>query len=192
MQLRAKPVLPAVVVVVVVAVGLALGCSKRSGGGAEGSAFDQRWAAVAQQGTQPIVIHDEPGERGEALMGSVLGAQQGALAMAATVALSYKGGARLPETPDPEQVQRLVRQYMPGVKSCYQRLAREGHAPSGKALVSFQIAGNGHVQALEVEAPAFQGTPLPACITAQITHWAFPPSRKGMPGVRYPFVFVGA
>ena len=45
------------------------------------------------------------------------------------------------------------------------------------------------MQALNVDAPAFEGTALPACISAQITRWVFPPSRQGMPAVSYPFVF---
>jgi hypothetical protein len=125
-------------------------------------------------------------------MGNVLRAQAGALAMAPAVAQSLKGGAgALPETPDAEQVRRLITQYLPGVKSCYLRITRDGDGRSGKAIVSFQIAGSGRVQGLEVAAPAFEGTPLGGCISAQVSRWAFPPSRKGLAAVSYPFVFVG-
>jgi hypothetical protein len=169
----------------------AAGCSKHAGSGGTRapSPFDQRWASLAQQGTQASYIEDD---RGEGLMGNVLRMQDGALAMAPALAQSYKGGAgQLPDAPDDAQVQRLIKQYLPGVKSCYLHMVREGEARSGKAIVSFQIAGSGHVQGLNVDAPAFDGTQLSSCISGQITHWIFPPSRKGMAALSYPFVFVG-
>jgi hypothetical protein len=160
-------------------------CSK---GSRAPSPFDQRWSSLAQTGTQAFYIEDD---RGEGLMGNVLRAQQGALAMAPALEQSFKGGTQLPDAPNNEEVQRLIRQYMPGVKSCYLHMTREGDSRSGKAIVSFQIAGSGRVQGLNVDAPAFDGTPLSSCITGQITRWVFPPSRKGMAAISYPFVFVG-
>ena len=181
-------------VVLVVAAVLAtacLGCGKRHPP-VPNAAFDQRWAKLAGAGGEPLYIQDD---RGQVLMGSVLGAQAGAVDMAALLAQSFKGGTRptaLPEQPDPTEVQRLVRRYLPGVKSCYQQLSRAGDARSGKAIVSFQIAATGRVQAPAVDAPAFDGTSLPACIGAQVSRWVFPPSRKGAgPALSYPFVFVG-
>jgi hypothetical protein len=167
-----------------------LGCGKRQPP-APNAAFDQRWARLAAAGGEPLYVQDD---RGQALMGSVLGAQAGAVDMAALLAQSFKGGTRptaLPDQPDPTEVQRLVRRYLPGVKSCYQQLSRAGDGRSGKAIVTFQIASSGHVQAPAVDAPAFDGTPLPACIGGQVSHWVFPPSRKGGPALSYPFVFVG-
>ena len=172
----------------------AAGCSKGSKGSTGGgprppSAFDQRWSALAQQGSQAFYIEDD---RGEGLMGNVLRAQDGALAMAPALAQSYRGTAgNLPEAPDNEQVQRLIRQYLPGVKSCYMQISRAGDTRSGKAIVSFQIGGSGRVEGLNVDAPAFDGTKLSTCITGQISRWSFPPSRKGLAALSYPFVFVG-
>jgi hypothetical protein len=168
----------------------AAGCSKRSGGaGRSSSGFDSRWTTLAQQGTEAYYIEDD---RGEGFMGNVLRSQTGALAMAPLLPESYKGGGHLPDQPDRDRVQKLVRQYLPGVKSCYLQMSRDGNAPSGKAIVSFQIAGNGRVQALNVDAPAFEGTPLSGCITSQVTRWVFPASRKGLGAMSYPFVFVGS
>ena len=122
---------------------MALGACSRGGAGGAGGAspFDKRWDVLAQQGAQAIrVVADE---QGAALMDNVLGAQSGAVAMAPLMAESLKGGARsgpLPDRPDANEVQKLVRQYVPGVKSCYQRMTREGDTRTGKAIVSFQIA----------------------------------------------------
>jgi hypothetical protein len=164
-------------------------CSKGVAGGAP-TPFDKRWEALQQQGAQAIRIVDD---RGAALMDNVLGAQGGALAMAPWVAQSLKGSARgnLPDRPDYQQVQKLVRQYAPGVKSCYERMTREGDLRTGKAIVSFQIGGDGHVQALSVEAPAFEGSQLASCIDGQVARWVFPASRQGLSASSYPFVFVG-
>ena len=169
----------------------AAGCSKRrptASGGHSTPAFDQRWTSLAQQGTEAFYIEDDGGE---GFMGNVLRSQMGAVGMAPLLAESYKGGGHLPDQPDPDKVQKLVRQYLPSVKSCYLRMSKEGSPPSGKAIVSFHIAGNGQVQELKVDAPAFEGTPLSGCITTTVARWVFPASRKGVDGMSYPFVFVG-
>jgi hypothetical protein len=177
------------ILAVVVAGGGIGACSKPATGGAgEPTPFDKRWETLQQQGAQAIRIVDD---RGAALMDNVLGAQGGALAMAPWVAQSLKGGGSLPERPDYQEVQKLVRAYVPGVKSCYDRMTREGDTRTGKAIVSFQIGGDGHVQALSVEAPAFEGSQLTSCIDGQVSRWKFPPSRQGLSASSYPFVFVG-
>lgn len=171
------------------------GCSKGNGGAGAASTgpapFDKRWETLQQQGTQAIQIADD---KGAAMMDNVLGAQAGALAAAPWMAESMKGGGRagpLPERPDANEVSKLVRQYVPGVKSCYQRMTREGDSRTGKAIVSFQIGGNGRVSSLSVDAPAFEGSPLASCINGQVARWVFPPSKNGAPASSYPFVFVG-
>jgi hypothetical protein len=164
------------------------GCNRGSASGAS-SPFDKRWEALAQQGAQAIRISDD---QGAALMDNVLGTQTGAVAMAPFMAESMKGGARpgvVPERLDQNDVQKIVRQYLPGVKSCYQRLTREGDTRTGKAIVSFQIGGNGHVEALSIDAPAFDGSQLSSCIDNYVSRWVFPVSRSGAANMSYPLVF---
>ena len=163
------------------------GCSKQSGGaGRSTPAFDQRWTTLAQQGTEAVYIEDDGGE---GFMGNVRRSQS-AMAVKVPVKPDVKEDL-LPEQPDHDKVQQMVRQYLPGVKSCYVRMSRAGSPPSGKAIVSFQIAGSGQVQELKVDAPAFEGTSLSGCISSQVARWVFPASRKGVDGISYPFVFVG-
>jgi hypothetical protein len=165
--------------------------SKTSGPAAGPSPFDKRWETLQAQGAQAIRIVDEPGT---ALMDNVLGAQGGAMAAAPWMAESMKGGANkgaLPERPDYNEVQKLVKQYVPGVKSCYQRMTRGGDTRTGKAIVSFQIAGNGRVQSVNIDAPDFEGSQLASCIDGQVQRWVFPPSQKGQGASSYPFVFSG-
>jgi hypothetical protein len=163
------------------------GCSKGSAATARSTpAFDQKWTTLAQKGTEAIYIEDNGGE---GLMGNVLRTQTSTQS-AAPIKAENKD-APLPAAPDPDRVQQIVRQYLPGVKSCYLRMSRAGSPPSGKAIVSFGIAGSGQVQELKVDAPAFEGTQLTPCISGQVAHWVFPASRDGMDGMSYPFVFVG-
>jgi hypothetical protein len=169
------------------------GCSKgRSGASTTGpSPFDKRWDSLQQQGAQAIRVVDDPGA---AMMDNVLGAQTGALAAAPWMAESMKGGGHagpLPDRPDANEVQKIVRQYLPGVKACYQRMTRGGDTRTGKAIVSFQIASSGHVEGLAIDAPDFKDSQLPTCIDGQVSRWVFPPSRKGTTASSYPFVFSG-
>jgi hypothetical protein len=171
---------------------VALGACSRGGAGGSSSAptpFDKRWDALAQQGAQAIRISDD---QGAALMDNVLGAQTGAVAVAPLMAESMKTGAQpgaLPDKLDVNEVQKIVRQYLPGVKSCYQRMTAGGDTRTGKAIVSFQIAGNGHVQALSIDAPAFDGSQLTSCIDNYVSRWVFPISRSGAQSLSYPLVF---
>jgi hypothetical protein len=170
-------------------------CSKKaapgSAGGSPPTEFDRAWAELAKQNTDTFYIEDD---RGEGLMGNVLRAQTGALAMAPNMAASVRQGndpSGLPAMPNPDEVQRVIKQNLAGVKSCYMRVSRDGEGRSGKAIVSFKIGASGKVEDLRIDAPAFTGTTLPGCVTGQITHWEFPASRKGGFAISYPFVFVG-
>jgi hypothetical protein len=158
---------------------------------ADDPSFDRAWTSLAKKGVDTYYIEDD---RGEGLMGNVLRAQGGALAMAPDLQASLRqpGGQALPLSPSPDEVQKLIRQNLGGVKSCYLRVTRDGEPRSGKAIVSFQIGASGHVEELRIDAPAFSGTSLPTCVTGQISHWIFPPSQKGGLAISYPFVFVGS
>jgi hypothetical protein len=77
------------------------------------------------------------------------------------------------------------------VKACYLRIARDGEQRSGKAIVSFDVGPAGDVRGTKVDAPSFQGTSLPTCVSGMVSHWSFPKSQSGGLAISYPFVFVG-
>jgi outer membrane biosynthesis protein TonB len=151
--------------------------------------FDKKWAALAQAGTDVAYIEDD---RGEGLMGNVRRASR---VKAEAPVLAAPAGdqvlAALPEQPAGEEVQRIIRGNLMAVRGCYMNMARTGQAKSGKAIVSFSIGADGRPASLRVDAPTFNDTPLPGCVTAQISRWSFPKSQKGGGSVSYPFVFVG-
>jgi hypothetical protein len=161
-------------------------CAKKAGPVASGSPeFDKQWAQLAQAGIEVTYIEDD---RGEGLMGNVRRASR-VKAEPPTVALK---GMALPEHPSSDQVHKVIRGNLMAVRGCFMSMARTGQARSGKAIVSFTIGADGKPAGLKVDAPSFVDTPLPKCVTAQISHWEFPKSQRGGGQVSYPFVFVSS
>jgi hypothetical protein len=177
------------VVSVVLSAGLGVfGCARNSNpqaGANPSGAFEQQWSALAQKEVEVFYIEDD---RGEGLMGNVRRARHDQNLTSAPPA-SVRGGA--PQDLSPDEIQRVIRQNLPGVRACFLRMSRGGEQRSGKAIVSFQVGPSGDVQDTKVDAPSFQGTSLPACVSGIVSHWAFPKSQKGALAISYPFVFVG-
>jgi hypothetical protein len=175
----------------IVSLSLCGACAKKPAGAPAGSPeFDKKWAEMAQAGLEVSYIEDD---RGEGLMGNVRRASR-VKAEPPAVAPAAPGAevAGLPEQPAGELVQRTIRSNLMAVRGCFMSMARTGQARSGKAIVSFSIGADGRAAGLRVDAPAFADTPLPGCVTAQISHWEFPNSQRGGGQVSYPFVFVGS
>jgi hypothetical protein len=179
----------------------AAGCSKGSPASngrpaapvAASPEFDQKWSALAARDVEAFYIEDD---RGEGLMGNVRRAKHGqTLALAAPAARPAAPEVvdpnAPPETLDPEEMQRVIRQNLAGVRACFMRMSHDGDARSGKAIVSFQVGAAGDVRETTVDAPSFQGTSLPGCVRGMVSHWSFPKSQKGGLAISYPFVFLG-
>ena len=164
-------------------------CAKKSAPAPAGSPeFDQKWAELAQAGIEVSYIEDD---RGEGLMGNVRRASRVKADPPAVAAAEANAAGGLPDQPPGEQVQKIIRGNLMAVRGCFMSMARTGQARSGKAIVSFTIGADGRAAGLRVDAPSFADTPLPGCVTAQVSHWEFPKSQKGGGQVSYPFVFVG-
>lgn len=168
---------------------LGLSCAKKSAPvSASNPEFDKKWTELARAGIEVSYIEDD---RGEGLMGNVRRASRvKAEPPAEAPGEAVAGG--LPLQPSGEQVQRIIRGNLMAVRGCYMSMARTGQARSGKAIVSFTIGADGKAAGLKVDAPSFVDTPLPRCVTAQISHWEFPKSQRGGGQVSYPFVFVSS
>jgi len=165
------------------------GCSKKAAPSSVAAPeFDKEWAALAQAGTEVAYIEDD---RGEGLMGNVRRASRVKAEPPAAGAEAVQNAGGLPDQPPGSEVQRIIRSNLMAVRGCYMSMARTGQARSGKAIVSFTIGADGRAADLRVEAPAFADTPLPGCVTAQVSRWEFPKSQRGGGTVSYPFVFVG-
>lgn len=86
-------------------------------------------------------------------------------------------------------VASVVADKLPAVKFCYQRAVDAGASPSGKAILNLSISADGKVSDARVEAPDFEGSELPSCVSARARQWTFPPAQKAR-SVSYPFVFM--
>ncbi|HEX7507560.1 MAG TPA: AgmX/PglI C-terminal domain-containing protein [Polyangia bacterium] len=165
-------------------------CAKKSAPAVPGSPeFDKKWADLAQDGIEVSYIEDD---RGEGLMGNVRRASRVKADPPPPPPAEENAAGGLPAQPPGEQVQRIIRGNLMAVRGCFMSMARTGQARSGKAIVSFTIGADGRAAGLRVDAPSFADTPLPGCVTAQVSHWEFPKSQKGGGQVSYPFVFVGS
>jgi hypothetical protein len=166
-----------------------LACAKKAAPAASGNPdFDKKWAELAQQGIDVSYIEDD---RGEGLMGNVRRASRVKADPPPSEPAAAPNPSGLPDQPPGEQIQSIIRGNLMAVRGCFMSMARTGQARSGKAIVSFTIGADGKPAGLRVDAPTFVDTPLPGCVTAQVSHWEFPKSQRGGGQVSYPFVFVG-
>jgi len=150
--------------------------------------FDKKWAELAQAGAEVAYIEDD---RGEGLMGNVRRASKVKAELPGEAPSQAEAAAVLPPAPSGEEVQKIIKGNLMAVRGCYMNIARTGQGRSGKAIVSFAIGADGKPAAVRVDAPSFVDTPLPACVTSQVSRWSFPKSQKGGGSVSYPLVFVG-
>ncbi len=149
--------------------------------------FDRKWAALASKEVDAFYVEDD---RGEGLMGNVRRARH-EQPPAQQDKVNKNDSVATPANLSQQEIQQVIRQNLPGVKACFLRITREGDQRSGKAIVSFDVGPGGDVRGTKVDAPAFQGTSLPTCVSGMVSHWAFPKSQSGGLAVSYPFVFVG-
>jgi hypothetical protein len=161
------------------------GCAKKEAAPADPE-FDRRWSALATGGNEALYIEDD---RGEGLMGNVRRATKPQPVPVLPPGESPAGS--LPEQPNGDDVQKVIRSNLAAVKGCYMLMARAGSARSGKAILTFGIGADGKPADVAVDAPQFRGTALPNCMMGQVARWTFPKSQKGGGSISYPFVFVG-
>ena len=158
---------------------LVVGCHKSAPQQASDPQFDAKWQQ-ATSAAEPAYIESQ---RGGGLLGEVRRAVDPPRGAAG-------GDVVEGAVPGPE-VGRVSKRNLPGVKGCYEVEERAGTVGSGKAIVSLEIDPAGTVQTVNVEAPAFRESELPACIQARAKGWTFPKFTQGPKKFSYPFVFVG-
>lgn len=165
----------------------AAGCSKKeaqapqkvacSGNGC--AEFDQKWAAL-EKTADPAFIE----KGGAGLLGEVRRSVD-PVGDAAPFAKEVKG-----ELPDPEVV-KVIRANLSSVKACYAIEEKNGTVGSGKAILTLSIKESGSVDGVTIDAPAFQQSHLPACLSEHAKSWTFPKFTQGPKSFSYPLVFVG-
>lgn len=160
---------------------LPLGCTKNAAKSSSDPDFDKKWAE-AEKGNEPAFIEGDT--HGAGLMGEVR------RAVDPTGDLNALPKETLPGVlPDPV-VASVIRANLAGVKGCYAVEEKNG-AGSGKAIMSLEIDKSGSVAEVKIDAPAFQATQLPQCLSSRAKAWSFPKFSQGPKKFSYPFVFVG-
>jgi hypothetical protein len=151
-------------------------CSKKS----DDTDFDRRWSE-AEKSVDPVLI--ESLRVGQGLVGEV------------RRAVDQPPGTEVKKVdgvlPDGE-ITRVIRANLAAVKACYDAEEKIGAVGSGKAIVTVDIAPSGAVANVRVDAPAFNDSKVPSCISTRAKGWAFPGfTAKETRRFSYPFVFVG-
>jgi hypothetical protein len=168
-----------IALLLVVALG---GCDRDKPGPASTAEFDQQWAALTKAAPEAAYIEDD---HAAGMMGNV--SRSPAEAPPSPPPPSAGG---LPTKLDMAEISRTMRGNLGAVKVCYMREQRTTPR-SGKAIVNFNIKGDGTVVDVNVVAPAFRGTNLPDCLKDKVKRITFPKFKEAPQEVSYPFVFMG-
>jgi len=185
---------------IALAVLVALGCQRSSDERSLGTVrlgtkvdpkFDEAWRALsARTDDQADVFYIED-DRGEGMMARVRRGPRAVPVTPPAPATTPAPADGEPEQPSGEAVSAAVRANLPAIKACYLRLTREGKVINGRAILSFTVHKDGSAKNVRVDAPAFENSDLPRCMSVQVTSWTFPRSKRGELAVSYPFVFMG-
>jgi hypothetical protein len=135
--------------------------------------FDEAWRALAARGDDEADVFYIEDDRGEGLMGRV---RRAARSVPQPPPPSAPAPAGEPDQPPGPDVASVIRSNLGAVKACYLRITREGRMVSGPRhpqLHGREQRERGNVQ---VDAPAFVGTELPRCMSAEVQRWSFPRS----------------
>ena len=143
---------------------LIFGCARHS-------EFERRFDEASAD-LPPAVLHREGA--GAAMGGSVRGSRD---------------RVPPPRRHEMADLSRVVENQLPAVKRCYERAVENGGAASGKAIVNLSIDPAGKVANVRVDAPDYQNSDLPACVSSAARRWTFPPASQAR-SVSYPFVFM--
>lgn len=97
---------------------------------------------------------------------------------------------------EPETIRRNVRDQIPQVKACYEKVLNklpEGQGPKGKVVLAWTIKPDGSVDKARIDQSEIKSPELENCLVERLKTWRFPP-----PGddqfveIRFPFHFSPA
>jgi hypothetical protein len=86
----------------------------------------------------------------------------------------------------PEVIRKVVRDYYPGIRQCYEALGQP--LPATRAKLNFTIARDGKVSDGEVESKEYPA--LGKCLDGVMRSMVFPPPKDGIVTVGYPLEFA--
>ena len=105
--------------------------------------------------------------------------------------LAATGTPTIPAQINRDEVKRVIKRAMPGIKFCYEQGLRQNAALGGKIRVRFVIASNGSV----ASSSAIDGidASVDSCVANKISQLSFPmPEGGNIAEITYPFIFQAA
>jgi outer membrane biosynthesis protein TonB len=89
-----------------------------------------------------------------------------------------------------EEVQKVIRIHLNGIRHCYEQLLQKSPSASGKIKVHFVVGPDGRVSTVQLNQDTIGDATMSGCVMAKISRWTFPmPSGGQAVHVNYPFVF---
>jgi hypothetical protein len=160
-------------------------------GPADDPRFAAAWKQLMARGDDVFVVGDEAA--GAALLDSVHRSSRHRRqpdAQAPSAVPPPEASAGTQTVPD-QDLMRVIRTGLGGLKQCYRLVEASTSDGGGKAIVRFTILPSGSVEGVTVDAPSFSESRLPSCVSTQVRGWRFPTFQGHPMEVAYPFVFVG-
>jgi hypothetical protein len=117
----------------------------------------------------------------ETLSSSVGSASRGSL---------VKQVAAAPTLPlDQETIGKTVRQQMPRIRACYERVIKQDPAARGKIVMRWTISADGSVNGVGIESDEVGSEQFAGCASRSVAKWRFPKGVEDV-AVAYPFVMA--
>jgi TonB family protein len=90
-----------------------------------------------------------------------------------------------------EQINKVVRAHLAGVKYCYEKELQHKQSLSGGVDVFWVIQPDGNVQKASIKSSTMGDAAVEGCILRQVKQWQFPKAPGQTIVGRYPFIFKG-
>jgi hypothetical protein len=90
-----------------------------------------------------------------------------------------------------EQINKVVRAHLAGVKYCYEKELQHKQSLSGGVDIFWVIQPDGSVSKANVKSTTLNDTATEGCILRQVKQWQFPKAPGQTIVGRYPFIFKG-
>lgn len=101
------------------------------------------------------------------------------------------GGSDLDGSLSKEQINKVVRAHLAGVKYCYEKELQHKASLSGGIDVFWVIQPDGSVSKANVKSSTLNDSAVEGCIVRQVKQWQFPKAPGQTIVGRYPFIFKG-
>ncbi|HXU60318.1 MAG TPA: AgmX/PglI C-terminal domain-containing protein [Polyangia bacterium] len=102
-----------------------------------------------------------------------------------------KGGGETDGSLSKEQIEKVVRAHMAGVKYCYEKELQHKSSLAGGIDLYWVIQPDGAVSKANVKQSSLSDAAVEGCIVRQVKQWQFPKAPGQTIVGRYPFIFKG-